>query len=45
MYKDYAKKPDNTPTEENFIVIIGNYLEFLLNVDKGEISYDIDEGI
>lgn len=45
MYKDYIQKPDTTPTEDDFIETIGSYLEFLLNVDKGVISYDIDEEI
>lgn len=45
MYIDYAQKPDTTPTADDFTETIGNYLEFLLNVDKGVISYDIDEEI
>lgn len=45
MYKDYAQKPVTTPTEDDFIETIGNYLEFLLNVDKGAITYDFDEGV
>lgn len=45
MYKDYIEKPDTTPTEDDFIETIGNYLEFLLNKGEGVVSYDFDEEI
>lgn len=39
MYKDYAPLPCIEPTEEEFLEVIGKYLEF--NRKKGEMESDI----